>query len=312
MRSNDEEMISAVRNALVEDGGLLRRELDQVQALVRCAIQKAEVSFIALADRVGRQRGLVDALVNAQGAAAATPSIDSFIVSVRKLLADMTGALTQSGTEARDGARKMDETARSLERVFRHLHQVSGLSEQTNMLAINATIEAARAGTYGVGFAVVAKEVRALSISSRELNEKVVDEITTGRRLLEELSIAVRATAETAGRTSGDAQRLADTALASLSALDAKMKASVLELASVAAETTKLTSDAVCALQFEDMVTQLLDCSKRRLDRLDFVATCIDGDRDEAAASIRERYCSGAVISPVQQTTTAAGTIELF
>jgi len=74
---------------------------------------------------------------------------------------------------ALQSVKKMKRLGESAQDIGEIVQMVADFASQTNLLALNATIEAARAGEHGRGFAIVAKEIRNLAISSAEATQQI-------------------------------------------------------------------------------------------------------------------------------------------
>jgi len=135
-------------------------------------------SMSATADEAIRQTTTVaaaseEASQNAEAVAAAVEELNASINEIAQQVNESARVAGTAASQANDTNVQVQGLASAAQKIGDVVKLISEIAEQTNLLALNATIEAARAGEAGRGFAVVASEVKALASQTSKATEEI-------------------------------------------------------------------------------------------------------------------------------------------
>lgn len=321
--------LERMRGALSDVASTSATDQERACGLVAEAAVGLTRSAEALEALLSRQQAATDRALGLLKGLAGMTQLDeegllAFLDRARAIVGNLTTLVSEFSKENIRVTYVVDDLVEELDGVFEKVARVDGIADDTALLAINAALEAARAGEAGRGFGVVSSEVRKLSQDTKALNEHITQNVDQARELIREVQTAVERMASR------------DFCLHEMVAFDEDLSRFLEELCEVYGEVARMmkeidgfhhevearVSDVIRELQFEDIATQVIRAAMRRIDA--FVAAfgeAIEGlDEGTSPVEAVERVATaleveagaGAVHMPAEQTSLDEGDAFLF
>jgi methyl-accepting chemotaxis protein len=178
-----------------------RGRVENVIAIVgqsAAAMKAAAKSLLMTSDHTlqraeGAMHGSNTASANVETAAAAAEELSASIKEISRQLGQANEVVRSAAADATATNDDIAALARVAQRIGDVVRLIQDIAEQTNLLALNATIEAARAGEAGRGFAVVASEVKSLAVQTAKATKEITKEISSVQSSTGDAVTAIRA-----------------------------------------------------------------------------------------------------------------------
>lgn len=316
-------------------------QLKQIRELISDAIVKLSGSFTGLDENSNAQQQLVMSLIEEMSdsssdmdndVAAGKTSFKKFAEETGDVLKYFVENLIDSSKESMVIVYKIDDMSKQMENIANLLNDVKVIADQTNLLALNAAIEAARAGEAGRGFAVVADEVRKLSLHSNKFNEQIRDVVDVAKNNMLDGQTIIGKMASKDMNFAIQSKARVDYMLHEITNMNVAVGE---KLKDVSINTNNINDNvavAVRSLQFEDITGQLVEHAQKDINKItnlfdyvksDVVEILVDSNIDDlqkinSLESVQQKInyeiesWDKAKKSPVGQESMNEGEIELF
>ncbi|MBL3591394.1 MAG: chemotaxis protein [gamma proteobacterium endosymbiont of Lamellibrachia anaximandri] len=314
--------------------GSLESELSQIRALVGDAVGTLQGSFNGINDQSQAQLDMVQAMLanvadNIENESGQV-SFAEFAQETDKVLRFFVTHVVEISQNTMYMVETIEDMASQMDKADALLNDVKMIADQTNLLALNAAIEAARAGEAGRGFAVVADEVRKLSQRSNRFNDEIREVIVGSRDSISEAKDSVAKLASKDMTFAIQSKSKVDEMMEQIGQMNESTALHLSQVSEMSGRINYLVGDAVRSLQFEDIVRQLAGYSEHHIGRLNEIFRRVQSDIDgmmldpagsaetfavkmgQLRVMIQEEFSQEQAHKPVDQTSMDEGDVELF
>jgi len=309
----------------------IRLEIGRVQTLLADAIANLTQSFEGMHRQTEEQRRLS---LSVTAGAGTSIDFDGFVSNTSDVMDRVVQSVVNNSKLGMELVEVTDNIAQRTQEVLGILSEITAISKQTNLLALNAAIEAARAGEAGRGFAVVADEVRDLSGRTSKFSQQINAVMMSMQTSVNQAEMAIQRMASQDMSFALESKQRVGAAMLDMGRQNQERAKAIDDLAASASEVGAQVGRAITALQFQDLVSQLMSHVLRRIEALDRVANhfeelartlIMDADVDDADAAVAAlrgetrkitdslaAMASQTTHNPVAQQVMNQGDVELF
>ncbi|MCC6535376.1 MAG: chemotaxis protein [Burkholderiales bacterium] len=319
--------LDAARGEQAAQVAAAREETARVKTLLEEAIEKLIASFGSINEQIRQQQQVALAVASLDGARTGSAAgFERFVEDTSRTLDYFVENTVANSRNAMGLVERMEEIRERLADIRGILGEIESISKQTNLLALNAAIEAARAGEAGRGFAVVADEVRHLSGRTNQFSQQVRAKVASVNDSVMAAESAIHEVASKDMNFTLQARQQVDHTMSEVRQINERMSGGVARMGEIATRLERDVNASVTALQFQDMVAQLLGHITRRIEALGMMNEALAHmasrslgaeralvQREAAQCARRIAEARGhAAHNPVSQTGMASGAVDLF
>ena len=299
----------------------LENEMEDARRIIRESVMKLSGSLTGLEAQSTDQRQVLKSLIDEMlemtgsedGKAYEQVSLQRFFDETNHLIAEFSAKMNELKSVSEGIATSFEDMRGQVGRITATLDDVSDITKQTDLLALNAAIEAARAGEAGRGFAVVADEVRKLAARTGGFNSEIREALKGMLVSLEDVGVRVAQATRTDMSVAEKSKETLQGLGSEMLDLTEKARAHSRHITEVTEQMHRLTQEGVLAMQFEDIVSQMMErINQKTLNVSEYLHAFLGlhQDRDEKDGLQRFRKRSQQLVALMAASQTKLDTIQ--